>query len=71
MQPLDARKVFPGFDEPMLKATFLISIECHQEFTALSNMDEIKIKETESGWKKTEFDTTPLMSTYILVRILK
>jgi aminopeptidase N len=30
LQPLDARKVFPGFDEPNLKAKFLITIECHQ-----------------------------------------
>ena len=34
-------------------------------------MEEMKIYETELGWKKTEFDTTPLMSTYILVYIIK
>lgn len=70
LQPLDARKVFPSFDEPIMKARFEISIEHHKEFTALSNMEEVSVEPVNSAWTRTRFGITPVMSTYILAFVV-
>ncbi|XP_054843521.1 aminopeptidase Q [Eublepharis macularius] len=81
LQPADARRVYPCFDEPAMKATFNISIVHHPSYVALSNMPAIDVSEykdvnesklsmlsnwsTPSNWTVTTFKTTPKMSTYI------
>ncbi len=70
LQPLEARKVFPSFDEPIMKARFQISIEHQNEFTALSNMEETAVQVLDRRWTRTTFNVTPLMSTYILAFVV-
>ncbi|GFW84221.1 aminopeptidase 2 [Trichonephila clavipes] len=41
-QPSDARRVFPCFDEPSLKATIRLSLICNKDEIALSNMPQTK-----------------------------
>ena len=65
----DARRCFPCFDEPNLKATFDIVINVDPSLDALSNMPIISESNVDIGGMKKKqfvFDTTPIMSTYLL-----
>ncbi|KAH7117766.1 peptidase family M1-domain-containing protein [Dendryphion nanum] len=63
----EARRAFPCFDEPNLKATFDVELELPEDQTALSNMPEKETKKSSrEGFKTILFDRTPVMSTYLL-----
>lgn len=60
-----AREAFPCVDEPEAKATFDLTIIGPKNNTYLSNMP-IKEQTEEQASITTAFDTTPIMSTYLL-----
>jgi aminopeptidase N len=62
----DARRAFPCFDEPNLKASFDFAIEIPDDQVALSNMPVKETREVGSDKKFVSFETTPVMSTYLL-----
>ncbi|KAI8998411.1 peptidase family M1-domain-containing protein [Gaertneriomyces semiglobifer] len=65
----DARRALPCWDEPNLKATFDVTLNIDRALTALSNMDVKEEKDTEIDGlqlKTVKFNTTPIMSTYLL-----
>jgi aminopeptidase 2 len=75
MEPTDARRAFPCFDEPALKAEFTVTLVADDKMTCLSNMDvasEKTIDSKVSGGKRkaVTFNPTPLMSTYLLAFII-
>jgi len=61
----DARRAFPCWDEPAVKATFDVSLLVDKHLDAISNMPVISKKKT--GTKILyKFVRTPIMSTYLL-----
>lgn len=62
----DARRAFPCFDEPNLKATFDFEVEVPKGQTALSNMPVKSERDgSHPGLKFVSFERTPVMSTYV------
>jgi aminopeptidase N/puromycin-sensitive aminopeptidase len=63
----DARRAFPSFDEPALKADFDISLIIDSTDTAISNGRVISDTPGPGAGKHTlRFSTTPRMSTYLV-----
>jgi aminopeptidase N len=63
----DARRAFPSFDEPALKATFDITLVIDRGDTAISNGRIVSDEPGPGEGKHTlKFSTTPKMSTYLV-----
>ena len=66
-EPTDARRAFPSFDEPALKATYDIALIVDAADTAISNTNIISDTPGPIAGKHTlRFATTPKMSTYLV-----
>ena len=71
MEATDARRAFPSFDEPALKATFDISLMIDRDDTAISNGHVVSdTPGPEPGKHTVAFSRTPKMSTYLVALLV-
>ena len=70
-EPIDARRAFPCFDEPAMKATFDVSLKIDRGDTAISNSAIVSDSPDPGASKHTvTFGRTPKMSTYLVAFIV-
>ncbi|MGE0406900.1 MAG: M1 family metallopeptidase, partial [Candidatus Korobacteraceae bacterium] len=70
-EPFDARRMFPAFDEPAMKATFDITAIVPRGDMAISNSPVVSEKNGPTpGTRTVRFATTPKMSTYLVALIV-
>jgi puromycin-sensitive aminopeptidase len=62
----NARRAFPCFDEPDLKAVFSVVLDIDENLFAVSNGAEISSRASSAGRRRVEFEDTIKMSTYLV-----
>src|SRR3984893_10571979 len=68
LEPSDARRIFPCWDEPAFKATFALTVTVPRTFLAVSNMPVASEEPVTPALKRVTFASTPRMASYLFVR---
>ncbi len=66
MEPADARRMFPCWDEPAFRAEFELSVVVPEKELAVSNMPVVREAIVKEGWKQVDFASTPPMASYLM-----
>ncbi|MEX2422012.1 MAG: M1 family metallopeptidase, partial [Actinomycetota bacterium] len=66
----DARRAFPCWDEPDLKAVFGVTLVAPQDMLAISNGPEVEREEMGDGRARVRFADTMTMSTYLVAFVV-
>jgi aminopeptidase N len=67
MEPTDARRLFPCWDEPVFRALFQLTVKAKKEDTVISNMPIAREQPLGPDEKLVTFDRTPAMASYLFV----
>jgi aminopeptidase N len=67
LEPSDARRIFPCWDEPAFKASFALDVIIPRHLMAVGNMPVVREEAIELDQKRVGFAPTPKMSTYLFV----
>ncbi len=67
LEPADARRIFPCWDEPAFKATFALTVTVPRTFLAVGNMPVAHEEPVAPDKKQVAFAPTPKMSSYLFV----
>ena len=65
LEPIAARAVFPGFDEPSFRAIFIITVTAPSAYEVVSNMP-VKSRDAQGAATRWQFVPTPPMPTYLV-----
>ncbi|KAI5056620.1 hypothetical protein GOP47_0028438 [Adiantum capillus-veneris] len=68
-EPADARRCFPCWDEPAIKATFKMIVQAPIDRVVLSNMP-VETEEVSGTSKRVSFQVSPRMSTYLVALVV-
>ena len=66
----DARRAFPCWDEPNVKAAFDVTLVVPEDLAAISNMPIASEEPASDGKRRVRFETSPKMSTYLLALLV-
>jgi aminopeptidase N len=69
LEPADARRVFPCWDEPAFKASIGLTVTVPRALRAISNMPVMQEEPVTPTLQQVTFATTPRMSTYLFVLV--
>jgi alanyl aminopeptidase len=66
-EAVDARRAFPGFDEPDFKTPFDVTLTVPADQTAVANTSPVAEEQAGTGLKAIRFATTKPLPTYLLL----
>jgi aminopeptidase N len=69
MEPTDARRLLPSWDEPSFRATFKLTVDVPASFKAFSNTPVEKQEKLDGGLQRIWFGVTPKMPSYLVVLV--
>lgn len=69
MQPSDARRMLPTWDEPAFRARFRLTVDVPASFKAYSNTPVEKQEKLAGGLQRFSFAPTPKMPSYLVVLV--
>jgi aminopeptidase N len=69
MEPTDARRMFPCWDEPVFRARFEPTVIVPKKHLTVSNMPVKSEKALDGDLKEVHFEATPPMASYLVVLV--
>jgi aminopeptidase N len=69
MEPTDARRLFPCWDEPAFRAVYQLTVKAKKDDTVMSNMPVAGEQPLGPDEKLVTFDRTPAMASYLFVLV--